>query len=91
MMSREAPNYVDGLRVTVEGDLPREVLERIADAVRETTLREVAELDIAPDLQEVPLEPADFGDVAPRDDEDLVPLIPILLGIWFKTKEETLS
>ena len=86
-------SYVDGLRVTVEGDLPREVLERVAEAVRQTTLKEVAELDLAPELKEVPLEPADFADLpsARRGrEEDFGPLIPILLGIWFKKEDETL-
>ncbi|MFD8979629.1 hypothetical protein [Streptomyces sp. NPDC059564] len=43
-----------GLQVTVEGDLPPKTLERIADAVRRTVLDEVAELDLAPPLREVP-------------------------------------
>ncbi|MFC8393627.1 hypothetical protein [Streptomyces sp. NPDC057238] len=43
----------DGLRVTVEGDLPAKTMERIADAVRQTVLDEVAGLDLAPPLREV--------------------------------------
>ncbi|WP_031066274.1 hypothetical protein [Streptomyces sp. NRRL WC-3742] len=43
-----------GLRVTVEGDLPHNVLERIGDSVRRAVLDEVAELDLAPPLREVP-------------------------------------
>lgn len=43
----------EGLRVTVQGDLPPSTLERIADAVRRTVLDEVAELDLAPPLREV--------------------------------------
>jgi hypothetical protein len=91
MERRDSPNYVEGLRVTVEGDLPQEVLERVAEAVRQTALREVAELDLAPALHEVPLEAADFAGGGGRaGDEDFGPLIPILLGIWFKKEDETL-
>ncbi|MFE4590552.1 hypothetical protein [Streptomyces laurentii] len=43
----------EGLRVTVQGDLPADTMERIAAAVRRTVLDEVAELDIAPPLREV--------------------------------------
>lgn len=43
-----------GLRVTVQGDLPQEAMDRIAQSVSQTVLREVAELDIAPPLREVP-------------------------------------
>jgi hypothetical protein len=85
-------NNVDGLRVTVEGDLPREVLERIGDAVRTTVLQEVAELDVAPALHEVPLEAADFADLSDvsEDPGDPTPLdIPVLLGIWFKRQDES--
>ncbi|MFE7106892.1 hypothetical protein ACFU98_09010 [Streptomyces sp. NPDC057575] len=45
---------IEGLRVTVHGDLPHEVLERIGDSVRRAVLNEVAELDLAPPLREVP-------------------------------------
>lgn len=53
-------SYVNGLRVTVQGDLPREVMERIADTVRRAVLEEVAGLDIGPSLHEVPLDPAEI-------------------------------
>ncbi|MFI6151490.1 hypothetical protein ACIBCA_02200 [Kitasatospora sp. NPDC051170] len=43
-----------GLRVTVQGDLPDAVLARIGDSVRRAVLDEVAELDLAPPLREVP-------------------------------------
>ncbi|MFG2439918.1 hypothetical protein [Streptomyces sp. NPDC048508] len=63
------PN-VEGLRVTVEGDLPRDVMERIADTVRRTVLDEVATLDIAPQLREWPLaEPETPAPEAPLGDE----------------------
>ena len=92
MERRERAHYVEGLRVTVEGDLPQEVLERVAEAVREATMRTVAELDLSPRLQEVPLLPADFADVKPAEgEEDFGPLIPILLGIWFKTEDKVLE
>ncbi|MEU9080358.1 hypothetical protein ACFYUY_37490 [Kitasatospora sp. NPDC004745] len=45
----------EGLRVTVQGDLPHDVLERIGNAVRKAVLYEVAELDLVPPLREVPL------------------------------------
>ncbi|KJS55125.1 hypothetical protein [Streptomyces rubellomurinus] len=44
----------EGLRVTVQGDLPHEVLERIGEAVRRAVLSEVASLDLAHPLHEVP-------------------------------------
>ncbi|MFI9366131.1 hypothetical protein ACIG5E_34530 [Kitasatospora sp. NPDC053057] len=44
----------EGLRVTVQGDLPHDVLERIGDSVRRAVLDEVAELDLTPPLREVP-------------------------------------
>ncbi|MFC9680360.1 hypothetical protein [Streptomyces sp. NPDC056948] len=48
----------EGLQVTVQGDLPPKTLERISDAVRRTVLDEVAELDLAPPLREVPPPPS---------------------------------
>jgi hypothetical protein len=41
---------VEGLRVTVQGDLPGDVMEKITDAVRQATLAVIAELDMAPSL-----------------------------------------
>lgn len=41
-----------GLRVTVEGDVPSEVLERIISAVQETVRREVASIDFLGDYAE---------------------------------------
>ncbi|MGW2183575.1 hypothetical protein ACWCXX_37260 [Streptomyces sp. NPDC001732] len=60
----------EGLRVTVLGDLQPEVLERIGDSVRRAVLNEVAELDLAPPLREVP-----FGNADPPRDavEELMP------------------
>jgi hypothetical protein len=43
-----------GLRVTVQGGLPQEAMERIASSVRRAVLQEVAELDLAPPLRELP-------------------------------------
>lgn len=101
---------VEGLRVLVEGDLPEEVLVKVSEAVRRAALEAVADLDLAPALREVPLEPTDFpaaqvvepGGDKPGDklaseatseaaaDESAFPieLIPILLGIWFKSQSE---
>jgi hypothetical protein len=41
---------VEGLRVTVQGDLPGDAMEKITDAVRQATLAVIAELDMAPSL-----------------------------------------
>ncbi|MFD8291100.1 hypothetical protein ACFXAO_16005 [Streptomyces lavendulae] len=72
----------EGLRVTVQGDLPPKTLERIADAVRRTVLYEVAELDLAPPLTEVtPTEPAP----KPGQLDDVLIRIPFL-GIIFKSE-----
>jgi hypothetical protein len=54
-----------GLDVRVEGDLPRDVMERIGASVRMAVLESIADLDIAPPLYEWPLPVAvdgDFGD-----------------------------
>ncbi|MEV8322333.1 hypothetical protein ACFV6D_12715 [Kitasatospora sp. NPDC059812] len=44
-----------GFSVTVQGDLEGDVLQRIGDTVRRLVLDQVAELDLAPPLREVPL------------------------------------
>ncbi|KIF00355.1 hypothetical protein PL81_41690 [Streptomyces sp. RSD-27] len=68
------------MQVTVEGDLPPKTLERIADAVRRTVLDEVAELDLAPPLREVPpAEPAP----EPGQPDHVLTHLPFL-GIIFK-------
>jgi hypothetical protein len=80
---------VPALRVRVDGDLPEDVLRRIGDAVRRTVLYEVASLDLAPTLHEVPLKPEDFprqptsGHEPAKGDEvaDIGGLIPILVGL----------
>ncbi len=46
----------DGLRVTVEGNLPADVMERLSAAARAAVMRELAELDTAPDLFEWPFD-----------------------------------
>ncbi|MFG2111273.1 hypothetical protein ACGFRB_01290 [Streptomyces sp. NPDC048718] len=69
----------EGLRVTVQGDLPADTMERITDAVRRTVLDEVAELDLAPPLREVaPAEPGKPGAVPPR---------PTIMGIILEPEE----
>lgn len=76
---------VDGLRVTVEGTLPTEIMIRIADAVRQAVIVEIAEIDIAPPLHEVPLQPSDFDGPSPISDLDgPIDIIGQLLGIWLK-------
>ncbi|RKT19378.1 hypothetical protein BX285_3835 [Streptomyces sp. 1114.5] len=64
-----------GLKVSVQGDLPPKTMERIADAVRRTVLDEVAELDLAPPLREVAP-----NEVAPKPG----PLGGPFLGIIFE-------
>ncbi|GAA2767461.1 hypothetical protein GCM10010103_65030 [Streptomyces paradoxus] len=73
----------EGLRVTVQGDLPPETLKRIADAVRRTALNEVAELDLAPPLREVP--PTQRAP-RPGPSDDALSLFPFL-GIIFEREE----
>jgi hypothetical protein len=51
----------DGLRVTVQGDLPTDVMERISNAVRRAVLNEVAELDLTRPLHERALNDAKDG------------------------------
>jgi hypothetical protein len=78
---------VTGLRVLVQGDLPADVMRRVAAAVRAAALTELAEIDLAPAVFEAPW-PAP---AKPDPDVDLdraelgLPIIPELLGIWFKT------
>jgi hypothetical protein len=80
---------IEGLRVQVQGDLPAEVMQRVAERVRRAVLHELAELDLT-DLTEVPLtQPAsaerDLGLRGP----DVIGLgIPILLGLWLKPPGE---
>ena len=44
-----------GVRVTVQGSLPPEAMEKIANSVKRAVLAEVATLDLAPPLREVPI------------------------------------
>ncbi|MFJ6760758.1 hypothetical protein ACIQNK_37810 [Streptomyces sp. NPDC091273] len=69
----------EGLQVTVQGDLPPKTLERISDAVRRTVLDEVAELDLAPPLREVP--PTDPAPEPGQPDDVLIhfPFLGIIL------------
>jgi hypothetical protein len=71
---------IQGVRVTVESDLPEEVVARLADAVRATVLQEVAQLDLAPALHQVPLESSDFS----ADVEDLPGFEYRTDGIWLR-------
>ncbi|BAU85152.1 lysR family transcriptional regulator [Streptomyces laurentii] len=73
----------EGLRVTVQGDLPADTMERIAAAVRRTVLDEVAELDIAPPLREVA--PAERT-AKPGQPDAALPRPPIM-GIIFEPEE----
>lgn len=87
-----------GLRVLVQGDLPADVMGRISAGVRAAVLSELAEIDIAPPIFEVPLHmagkttpPLGAGDedLGSEDDAELaLPGIPELLGIWFKTADD---
>lgn len=45
----------NGLRVTVQGDLPDAVMKQIASAVRKTVLAEVATIDLLRDYRTVDL------------------------------------
>ncbi|MEV4514395.1 hypothetical protein AB0K00_36220 [Dactylosporangium sp. NPDC049525] len=82
---------IKGVRAVVQGDLPEEIMERIAVAVRRTVLHELADVDLGPRLRQVPLQP-----VAKPAAEDIgvvdfvPPLIPFVLGIWFQPGEEPL-
>ncbi|SEN14754.1 hypothetical protein [Actinacidiphila rubida] len=78
------PSNTEGLRVTVDGDLPPEVLNSVADAVRQAALERIAELDLSPHLREWPLaEPPESMPEAARVDGILDPLRPFL-GIILK-------
>jgi hypothetical protein len=70
---------INGLRVTVQGDLPAEVMQRVADGVRRGVLRELAEIDLTPELREVPL---DSG--VNRDFDEFGIKLPFLLGLVLK-------
>ncbi|MEU7020425.1 hypothetical protein ABZ990_07165 [Streptomyces sp. NPDC046203] len=69
----------EGLRVTVQGDLPADAMERITDAVRRTVLDEVAELDLAPPLREA--DPGEPG--KPK----AAPSRPPIMGIILEPEE----
>jgi hypothetical protein len=74
---------VNGVRAVVQGDLPDDVMQRIAAGVRRAVLHELAEVDLGPRLRQVPLQPA----ARPAEDvgvQELVPpLVPPVLGWWF--------
>jgi hypothetical protein len=85
-----------GLRVTVQGDLPRAVVAHIADAVRHAVLTEIATLDIGPALHEIPFDAGGLAVPAPiRGDlngpGDLPGIGPIILGIVLRTDPEFVS
>lgn len=84
---------VSGVRAVVQGDLPADVMERIAASVRKAVLQELADVDLGPRLKPVPLQPAqpaadrDLTALPQPDDLALPTIIPFPLGIWFKPDE----
>lgn len=54
-MSKAEGAQAKELRVLVEGDLPKDVMQKIGQSVRRAVLDTIAELDIAPPLVEKPL------------------------------------
>jgi hypothetical protein len=83
-------NDVTGLRVLVQGDLPADVMRRVGAAVRAAALAELAEIDIAPALFEVPWPaPSKPGPDVDLDGVEVaelgLPIVPELLGLWLKT------
>ncbi|WP_432840896.1 hypothetical protein [Dactylosporangium sp. CA-092794] len=80
---------VSGVRAVVEGDLPADVMERIAASVRRAVLHELAELDLAPRPAPTPAANKDLPDLETTD-IGLPTVIPFPLGIWFKPDEPLL-
>ena len=84
---------VSGVRAVVQGDLPAEIMERVAASVRKAVLHELADVDLGPRLKQVPLQPAqpaadrDLAALPGSDDLALPVIIPFPLGIWFKPDE----
>lgn len=52
----------DGLRVTVDGNLPAEIMARLSAAARRAVLQELALIDAAPHLFEWPFDPGSDDD-----------------------------
>lgn len=61
---------VEGLRVEVLGDLPDDVMLRVAQAVRVAVLGTLADLDTAPQLFEWPLGRGPDGEAGGQVDDD---------------------
>jgi hypothetical protein len=88
---------VKGVRAVVQGDLPDEIMERIAASVRRAVLHELADVDLGPRLFQIPLQPAPQPAPAPGSGEDVgvgefdpSVFVPFVLGIWFQPGEEPL-
>ncbi len=79
--------HPNGLQVTVDGDLPAAVLERIAESVRKTVLREVASLDLEVNLEEAP-PPEQFAVDRPAKADGLGFPVPFPLGIWLRPDDQ---
>lgn len=82
---------VKGVRAVVQGDLPEEIMQRIATGVRRAVLHELADVDLGPRLRQLPLPgPAEPASSDPGEDIGVLDLIPPLvpvLGIWFLPDE----
>ncbi|MDG6106448.1 hypothetical protein Daura_27185 [Dactylosporangium aurantiacum] len=74
---------VKGVRAVVQGDLPDEIMQRIAAAVRRAVLHELADVDLGPRLRQLPLQPP----AAPSSEDvgvaDFIPPLVPILGFWF--------
>ena len=87
---------VNGVRAVVQGDLPDEIMERIAASVRRAVLHELADVDLGPRLRQIPLQPvrpAPTGDGTTQDAPDDLRLpfvVPFVLGIWFQPDQDPL-
>ena len=75
---------VKGVRAVVQGDLPEEIMQRIAASVRRAVLHELADVDLGPRLRQ--LHPA--GEPAGSGEDigvlDLIPPLVPVLGVWFQ-------
>lgn len=77
---------VKGVRAVVQGDLPQEIMDRIAASVRRAVLLELAEVDLGPHLHQLPLQPTRPAGGEDLGAEDLFPpiLLPIVAGLWLQ-------
>ena len=91
---------VKGVRAVVQGDLPEEIMQRIAASVRRAVLHELADVDLGPRLRQLhPAgEPSGSGPGSGSASVsasgsgsgedigvlDLIPPLVPVLGIWFQ-------